>query len=329
MQGRAGADLGCLGIWQGEDLTGRTLLIHAEEGLGDTLQFARFVPALAGRASRIVLAVQQPLVRLLQGLPGVDQVIATGATLPPFDALCPLLSLPAILRAGPDTIPAPPPLACFGAAAVPDHALPGHALPEHALRVGLVWHGSPSLLDDRHRSIDPQAFAVLAGIGNVQFVSLQKHEPARGRLPAALRSTDLLAGVTDFADTASRLQAIDLVITVDTAMAHLAATIGKPVWLLSRQNGCWRWMQDRRDSPWYPTVTLYRQTKTGEWGPVLQAVRRDLIATAHAHLNPGHSSHARLATAACTVLSSKQAIVIGPTPPGTGVIAPAVVTASA
>ncbi len=265
--GKAHADLATLGIWRGEDISQKTLLVHAEEGLGDTIQFSRFIPLVAHHAARVIVAVPSPLVRWLDGLPGIDQIVATGLPLPPFDVLCPLLSLPAILGAGLQTIPTPHP-----------HLRRPNAPPGDPLRVGLVWQGASRLQDDRHRSINPAELAALAGIQHVQFFSLQMHEPKPPCLPNALAATDLMAGTLDILDTAQRLRDVDLVIAVDTAVAHLAATLGKPVWLLSRQHGCWRWLTDRRDSPWYPGLTIYRQETAGDWQPVLQQIRADLIA---------------------------------------------------
>ena len=248
--------------WNGGEITGRTLLLHAEQGLGDTLQFVRYVPMVAARGARVVLAVQSALVRLLQGTPGADLVVAGGAGIPPFDLYCPLLSLPGVFGTTLDTIPEPLPLT----------AAPGPARRRGTLRVGLVWAGNPNFLDDRRRSVDP---ALLAPLGKVPGVTLHSLQFGADDLPVP-GMDDLMRGVTDFADTAARIAGLDLVIAVDTSVAHLAATMGKPVWLLSRFHGCWRWMLEREDTLWYPSMRIYRQPRLNDWKGVIDRVCDDL-----------------------------------------------------
>jgi tetratricopeptide (TPR) repeat protein len=255
-------------VWAGEDLTGRTILLHAEQGYGDTLQFVRYAPLVARRASRVILAVQPALLRLLRAVPGVDRVVPMGDALPQHDVICPLLSLPRLFGTTLDSIP--PPLAYADACpAAPDSS--------GLLRVGLVWAGNPDFPLDAQRSLPVAALSALAGIPRVQFHSLQMPPAA---LPPDLGLIDLMEGVQDFADTAARVAGLDLVIAVDTAVAHLAATMGKPVWLLCRFRGCWRWLHDRADSPWYPSLRVVRQTRLKDWSGVLAEVRRDLEAIA-------------------------------------------------
>ena len=261
--------------WNGEDLTGRTILLHAEQGLGDTLQFVRYAPLVAARAGRVILAVQPALVRLLRAVPGVNHVVAIGGVLPPFDVVCPLLSLPRLLGTTLDTIP--PPLPYAGEYPPWDDAEAGSP---PVLRVGLVWAGSKGFADDRQRSVPTAELSGLAGLPGVQFYSLQRHEPGGAALPSELGAIDLMDGVQDFADTAARVAGLDLVVAVDTAVAHLAATMGKPVWLLARFRGCWRWLHDRADSPWYPSVRVVRQARPNDWASVIAEVRQDLAALA-------------------------------------------------
>ena len=260
LDGKAG--VGRVRRWHGEDVAGKTVLLHAEQGLGDTIQFVRYAPMVAARGARVVLAVQPGLVRLLGATPGVDQVVAVGQALPPFDLFCPLLSLPAIFQTTLDTVP--PPLR---------YDLPVGAPAPGDLRVGLVWAGNPGFVNDRRRSVSPDLLAPLTQMARVRCVSLQF---GGGTLPAGLCLTDAMEGVGDFADTARRVAELDLVIAVDTAVAHLAATMGKPVWLLSRFLGCWRWLFDRADSPWYPTLRIYRQQRPNEWADVIRRVQDDL-----------------------------------------------------
>lgn len=249
--------------WTGGDINGRTLLVYAEQGFGDTLQFARYLPLITDRGAKIILAVQPALRRLLAHVPGADLVVnGGGSVLPEFDLYCPLLALPGIVGTTIDTIP--PPLQI----PIP----PSPARRGDALQVGLVWAGNSVFVDDARRSLDPAMLAPLGELEGVAFHSLQygaKTMPLAGM-------TDAMQGVTDFADTAERMAALDLVIAVDTSAAHLAATMGKPVWLLSRKNGCWRWLQDREDSPWYPSVRIYRQATLNDWPAVIERVCDDL-----------------------------------------------------
>ncbi len=258
-------------VWSGEDIAGKTLLLHAEQGMGDTLQFVRYAPFAAARAGRVVLAVQPPLVRLLQGAPGIDEVVEASPNPVPFDVICPLVSLPGIAGTTPGTIPPALPYAGVFEPWVDDAA---------GLRVGLVWSGNPGFVHDRRRSMTPEDLAVLAGLDGVQFYSLQHHCGLPPVLPPALGAIDLMLGVQDFHDTAARIAGLDLVICVDTAVAHLAATMGKPVWLLSRHRGCWRWGHVGAETPWYPAMRIYRQGQPGDWQSLLRQVRQDLAAFA-------------------------------------------------
>ena len=271
--------------WQGEAIAGRTIFLHAEQGLGDTLQFVRYAPLVAARGARVVLEVQAPLKRLCATMPGIAQVIAAGEDLPDFDLHCPLLSLPFVLGTDLATIPAAIPYLH------PDPALVSHwasRLPSGPeLRVGLVWAGDsrpdqPKCFQiDRRRSIALVALAPLGAAPGVAFVSLQKGPPAAQLITPPFAIANPMPEVTDFADTAALITGLDLVISVDTSVVHLAGALGKPVWMLSRFDGCWRWLQDRRDSPWYPKLRLYRQPSQGDWTPAITALAADLAALAH------------------------------------------------
>jgi len=252
--------------WDGGPLKGRTLLVHAEQGLGDTLQFVRYVPLAAACGGRVVLAVQPPLVRLLQGTPGAAEVVPAGAALPAFDVFVPLLSLPRLFGTTLESVPPPLP-----------YGMPWAPGRTGGLRVGLVWAGGGVFADDRHRSMPATAMDRLAGVPGVQFVSLQLGAAV---LPAG--AEDGMDGVEDFAGTAARVAGLDLVITVDTSVAHLAATMGVTVWMLSRHRGCWRWGHGQADSPWYPGLRLFRQPRPGDWDGVVQEVRAALLAWAGA-----------------------------------------------
>ena len=254
--------------WTGGDVAGLTVLLHAEQGLGDTLQFVRYAPLVAARGARVVVAVQPGLVRLLQGLPGADAVVPVDGTLPAFDVYAPLLSLPGLFGTTLDSVP--PPLS---------YPVPVAAQKAGPLRVGLAWAGNPGFVMDRKRSIPVGALAPWAGVPGVEFHCLQLGA-AEG--PPGMVFAGTLEGVGDMADTAAVVAGLDLVVAVDTAVAHLAATMGKPVWLLSRFRGCWRWLREGEDSPWYPTVRVLRQARPEDWAGVIERVRVELGALAGA-----------------------------------------------
>ncbi len=258
--------------WRGEPIEGRTILLHAEQGHGDTLQFLRYAPMVVARGARVVLEVQPALRRLAESVPGVVQVVAAGEPLPQFAAHCPLLSLPLACDTRLATIPAGVPYLAADPGAWSARLPPG-------LRIGLCWagaateHGLPFPLDQR-RSLDPALLAPLAKLPGAVFVSLQK-EP-RGIPPLPL--LDPMPLMRDFADTAGLVAALDLVISVDTSVAHLAGALGRPVWLLSRADPCWRWLHGRDDSPWYPTMRIFRQRAPGDWQGVIGRVLATLQA---------------------------------------------------
>ena len=267
--------------WSGESGEGRTLLIHAEQGFGDTLQFCRYAPLAAARGLNVILEVQPPLVRLLRQLPGVARVIAHGDALPPFDIHCPMLSLPLALGTTMETIPAATAYLEADAADVAAWRARLGALQCNGLRVGLAWagksrthaHGLAAV--DQRRSMDPGRLAPLLCLPDLAFFSLQKEG---GETASALPLIDCMQQVQDFADTAALIANLDLVISVDSAVAHLAAALGKPVWLLDRFDPCWRWFTGRSDSPWYPMLRIYRQSDPGDWDGVIGRVAADLAA---------------------------------------------------
>jgi tetratricopeptide (TPR) repeat protein len=264
--------------WRGEAAEGQTLLIHAEQGFGDTLQFCRYGQLAAEKGLRVVMSVQKSLVRLLHSLPGIDQVVAEGEELPAFDVQCAMLSMPFAMNTTLANVPS------HISYLKPDEAQTAAwrdrlaGLVGSETRVGLVWAGSsrnsPALAAvDRRRSVSPDRLAPLLGLPRLHFFSLQKDGPPA---PPDFPLIDYVHEMTDFADTAALVANLDLVISVDTAVAHLAAALGKPVWLLDRFDSCWRWLTGRRDSPWYPSLRLYRQPVPGDWDAVIAEVAGDL-----------------------------------------------------
>jgi hypothetical protein len=274
--------------WQGEALAGRRLLIHAEGGFGDTLQFIRCVPALAASGATVIARVQAPLLRLLRrSFPGT-LFSAADEPVPAHDVQCPMLSLPHGAGTTLATVPGAVPYLTPDPQAVAAWRRRLAGAP--GLRVGLVWAGAPLLGQaeframNARRSVPVGAFAKLAEIPGVSCVSLQL-----GGEKAGFPLIDAMAGVTDFDDTTAIVSNVDVVISVDSAVAHLAGALGRPVWVLSRYDACWRWLAHRRDSPWYPSLRVYRQSVAGEWGGVMAEVAADLGRRA-APLLPGRRS---------------------------------------
>ncbi|WP_246208386.1 tetratricopeptide repeat protein [Bradyrhizobium rifense] len=260
-------------LWDGGDIGDRVLLLHAEQGLGDTLQFCRFVPAIAA-GRRVVLEVQRPLLPLLTGLPGFERVVACGDPLPSFDLHCPLLSLTRVLGTTLDTIPRE---ASYLRADPQRVAAWRERVGQlDGMRVGLVWAGNQTMSGDRRRSIPLERFSELADLPGVSFVSLQKGPGASQSPPQGLSLHDWTDDLHDFGETAALIEALDLVISVDTGVAHLAGALGRPVWLLNRFDRCWRWLLNRDDSPWYPSLRQFRQIQPGDWTSVLRNVRAEL-----------------------------------------------------
>jgi tetratricopeptide (TPR) repeat protein len=260
--------------WRGETLGGARVLLHAEQGLGDTVQFLRYVPMVQAAGGSVVLEVKAPLRRIAEQMPGVE-VVTAGAALPEFVWQCPLMSLPLAFGTTLDTIPAGTPYLTVPEAAVDKAAaLPW---PTDGLRVGLVWAGNPEHRNDRYRSIALSLLEPLLALEGVHFFSLQMGAEAEQLAMAEGAVVDLRYEIGDMADTAALMEHLDVVIAVDTAVVHLAGALGRPVWLLLPFAPDWRWMLEREDSPWYPTMRLFRQTERSGWEPVLERVRAALV----------------------------------------------------
>ncbi|SEO06711.1 Flp pilus assembly protein TadD, contains TPR repeats [Bradyrhizobium sp. OK095] len=266
--------------WQGEPLDGRTLLLFAEYGLGDALHFVRYLPMVAAKGGRIILQVQPALAALLRQLPDVT-VISRGEPLPPFDLQLPLMSLPRVFGTTLDTIPADVPYLH------PDPAKLSRwraALADvKALKVGVVWAGNIRHKGDRQRSLSAASVLPRLVMPGVQLYSLQKDpRPEDGEVLASLGKDiiDLAPALGDFGDTAAAVVALDLVIAVDTSVAHLAGALGRTVWMLTPYALDWRWLREREDSPWYPTMRLFRQRSPREWDDPLMRISAALAVLA-------------------------------------------------
>jgi tetratricopeptide (TPR) repeat protein len=263
--------------WRGETVTGQTLLLHAEQGLGDNTQFLRYLPLVKEKAARVVLELPKTLWPLLGALADGLTVVEPGSALPRFDLHCPFMSLPFALGTTLATVPAQIPYLTLPAERLPRWRarLPSSARP----RVGLVWSSSTPHPHARKRNIELERFASLLQVEGFSFVSLQVEYHAcdlnaLARLPIE-RIDHLLA---DFGDTAAAIEQCDLVISIDTSVAHLAGALGKPLWLLLPLVADWRWLQERADSPWYPTARLFRQQQDGDWESVITRIAKELRA---------------------------------------------------
>ncbi|MFP3567835.1 tetratricopeptide repeat protein [Paraburkholderia sp. SIMBA_030] len=274
-------------LWLGDfPLDGKTILLHAEQGLGDTLQFCRYAALVSKLGAKVVLEVPPELMRLMSTLDGVDQWVESGQALPPFDCHCPLLSLPLAFKTDIASIPSNTPYLFADAQAARQWRDRIEAQAGDRLKVGLVWAGGnrPHIAElrknDARRSITFERLAPILDVPNVQFFSLQKG-PATQQLSgdeSNRRIVDYTEELNDFADTAALVANLDLVISVDTSTAHLAGAMDKPVWILNRFDTCWRWMLERTDTPWYPRATLFRQPALGDWDSAIQAARDALTA---------------------------------------------------
>ncbi len=261
--------------WQGEDLCGRRILLHAEQGLGDSLQFARYVPLVAARGGRVVLQVQPRLKRLLAGIDGIDEFSDDDATAGQIPCHCPLPSLPAVFRTRPSTIPSQTRYLTANHEAVERWSTHTAGL---GLKVGLAWAGDPRHGRDLHRSVSLSMLEPILRTPGVSFFSLQRGAAAEQitQLPDGIKVREIEDQGADFAETAGAIMALDLVITVDTSIAHLAGALGKPVWVLLAFVPDWRWLLMREDSPWYQTARLFRQHSPGEWNGVMTRVAEQL-----------------------------------------------------
>jgi hypothetical protein len=264
-------------LWLGaDDIAGKTLLIHADHGFGDTIHFCRYVPLAAARGARVILELQKPLRELMTTLAGGARIVAKGEPLPDFDLRCPVVSLPLAFRTELATIPSATPYLQASPEAV--RSWSARLGPRQRPRIGIAWSGDPMHSNDHNRSIALEAFLpLLAGV-DATFVSL--HRDVRAGDVAALQSrSDLVhfgEDLKDYSDTAALIANLDLVIAVDTSVVHLAGALAKPVWILVTFVPDWRWFLDRDDSPWYPTVRLFRQDKTRNWDSVIARVNTAL-----------------------------------------------------
>jgi tetratricopeptide (TPR) repeat protein len=268
--------------WDGSPLAGRTILLHAEQGLGDTLQFVRYAAPVKAHGGTVIVETQAALIPILKSTPGIDRLVASGTAPPRFDVHCPLLSLPGVLNLSLGTLWQGPYL--FAEANLVENWR--QRLADYAgFRVGICWQGNREHLFDAQRSFSLACFAPLAQIEGVRLISLQKglgsEQIASSVFQVVDLDAELDASAGAFVDTAAVMKNLDLVITTDTAVAHVAGALGVPVWVALSAHCDWRWLMDRADSPWYPSMRLFRQTKLDQWGDVFESMAarlREMVA---------------------------------------------------
>jgi Tfp pilus assembly protein PilF len=257
--------------WTGQDLQGKTILLFTEGGFGDAFQFVRYVPMVADRGAKVILECQGELLPLFKNVPRISAMVSRGESLPAFDYQSPLQSLPLVFGTTLETIPAEVPYL----AAPPDRiAKWGERLKgDSSFKVGLVWSGSAG---DNARSRTLETFAPLGAIPGVTFYGLQKGPDASQPIPPGMRLNQLGPELGDFADTAAIVANLDLIISVDTGVAHLAGALARPTWVVIPQDPDFRWLRSRGDSPWYPTMRLFRQTEAGSWKKPVEEIVKTL-----------------------------------------------------
>jgi Tfp pilus assembly protein PilF len=264
-------------LWDGSDISGKIILIHTEQGLGDAIQFIRYIPFVVEHEATIIVECQKELVTLFQNITGIKQVVARGKPLLHFDFHCPLLSLPLIHGTTLETIPVDIPYITANASSIQEwkNKVNNNS---SKLTIGLVWAGSPTLKRSHLKECPLKMFFPLTHNEDITFYSLQKGKAAEqaNSPPDGMNLIDNTDEFHDFLDTAAFIENLDLVISIDTAVAHLAGAMGKPVWTLLPFVPDWRWMLNRKDSPWYPTMRLFRQPSPGDWKSVINNVRKEL-----------------------------------------------------
>ncbi|AFY72066.1 Tetratricopeptide TPR_2 repeat-containing protein (plasmid) [Thalassoporum mexicanum PCC 7367] len=264
--------------WQGEDISQQSILVHTEQGAGDAIQFIRYMPLLIPRCKQVILCCPDHLVALFKPIAGIAQIYTAGAIpLSEFSTFAPLMSLPHLLRTTLNTIPNQVPYLDIE----PDRKEKMAALFSKSNsnpKVGIVWAGSPTHTDDRNRSCTLRDLLPILELANLNFYSLQKgpQETELNQLPDAVQINDLSPHIHDYMDTAAAIDHLDLVIGVDTSVVHLAGALGKSVWVMLSHSPDWRWLLDRSDTPWYPTMRLFRQSQPRHWQDVVEAIVENL-----------------------------------------------------
>jgi hypothetical protein len=265
-------------LWNGSNIEGATILVYSEQGFGDAIQFSRYIPFVSKLGARVIFQCHNELSSLLKSLEGVEQFIVQGEPLPYFEVQCPLLTLPLVFNTTLENIPTKVPYLSVNSTLIQkwQDKMQGD---NSKLKVGLVWQGNPKHNNDMNRSIPFNYFSVFTQLSDITFYSLQKDKGSEQlkNLPIGMKFVDLTEEINDFSDTAALIENLDLTISVDTSVAHLAGALGKSVWtLIPYKKSDWRWMINREDSPWYPTMRLFRQPQRGDWNSVMERVSEEL-----------------------------------------------------
>jgi tetratricopeptide (TPR) repeat protein len=265
-------------ILKGLDIAGQTVFIYAEQGLGDEIQFIRYVPLVVQLGANVVIECHKELYGLLQSIEGIKHLIVQGEQLPEFDIQCPLLTLPLVFNTTLENIPTKVPYLSVNP--ILTQKWKDKIQQDNSkLKVGLVWQGNPKHKNDMNRSIPFNYFSPFSKFTDITFYSLQKGKGSEQskNLPVGIKFIDLTEEINDFSDTAALIENLDLTISVDTSVVHLAGALGKPIWTLLPFSPDWRWMLTRKDSPWYPTMRLFRQPSPGDWNSVIKKVAEELV----------------------------------------------------
>ena len=264
-------------MWNGEDLNGRRLLLHREQGLGDAIQFIRYVPLLAERGAKVIVHCDRSLHRLFShGLP-IEQLVADHDPLPDFDFHLPLMSLPRLFATTIETIPNQVPY-LMPTSDLIEQWSQRLAVSSAELKIGMVWSGSVHFPGNHERAMTLSKLEPLLELRGFRFYSLQKGPPSSqlSSLPARLSITDLGGEFADYADTAAAIMNLDLLLTVDTSVAHMGGALGRPTWVMLSRLPDWRWLRERSDSPWYPTMRLFRQQRLNDWPSLVSEVATEI-----------------------------------------------------
>jgi len=263
--------------WHGEDISGKTVLVYEEQGFGDTILCSRYIPLIAARGGKVILECKPQLHKLFSTINGITRMAEAGQVVSGFDYHVPMMSLPRIFNTGLSSIPSPPPL-LYAAPALSPASSRLLALGQSRLKVGIVWSGNTAFLANKKRAVDITRFLPLAAVPNVQLYSLQKGPCEKDIAACGAEGLILPLGpeLNDFSETAAVLKQLDLVIMTDSSVAHLAGSIGCPVWNLLSVGAYWLYLREREDSPWYSSMRLFRQPKPGDWDSVFKKVAAEL-----------------------------------------------------
>jgi len=294
-------------VWSGQDIRGKTVLLTTEQGVGDVIQFIRFAPLVKRLGAKVLVLLRKSMREIVDGIEGVDEVHQLGDALPTVDFEIPVMSLPRIFGTTIETIPAKVPYIPLNSDRV-EHWRRTLSPYRGQLNVGIAWNGDPIGLRNPYKSIPIRMLAHLAGVSGVRFFSLQKGDAARDTalVAGSMDLVDLSPQISDFADTAAIMDSLDLIISICTSVAHLSGALGRPTWTLLSEPADWRWLENREDTPWYPTMRLFRQPRQGDWASVVEAVKLGLADLAERPSEVEHSPDRTMSPVQAIALTSPE-----------------------